>query len=116
MERKEEAIEFLNSMENIVLKFKDGLEFVKSQNAVVSEKKVVEINDFEKIIYLDLSNNNLLGLPRGLSSLSNLEVVILDNNHFSKPTRVLRGLKNLRVLSMKNNSLSYLPKGLTIMT
>ena len=116
MEKKEEAIEFLNSMENIVLKFKNGLEFVKSNNIVASEKKVVITNDLKEIVYLDLSDNNLLGLPKGISKLCNLEVVILDNNHFSKPTRVLRGLKNLRILSMKNNSLSYLPKGLTIMT
>lgn len=116
MERKEEAIEFLNSMDNMVVKFKSGLKFVKNHGEVVGEKETIKMEDLENIIYLDLSNNNLMGLPSGLSTLENLEVVILDNNHFSKPTRVLRGLKKLKLLSMKNNSLSYLPTDLTIMT
>lgn len=112
----EKVVDFLNNVENITVKLTDGAEFVKLDDRVTSVKKKIVESDITSITYLDLSNNNLLGLPDCVGELINLEVVILDNNHFTKPTRVLRGMKKLRVLSMRNNNLTYLPTNLTIHT
>jgi hypothetical protein len=74
----------------------------------------------ERIIYLHLSDNNLIFWPQTLSFLTNLKALNLSNNHFflpisslSDPLTMLALEEPLDEQDLRNNHLSCLPANIT---
>jgi hypothetical protein len=58
---------------------------------------------------LEITNNYLTKLPKGIERLSSLERLILDQNHLIKLSKRVFALKNLSMISLNRNRLQTLP-------
>lgn len=65
-----------------------------------------EIRHLLKLNYLDLSDNNLTGLPAELGQLNNLEVLDVSNNKLTGLPLELGNLTQLRILDLTGNPYS----------
>lgn len=65
-----------------------------------------EIRLLTNLKELNMSNNNLTGIPAEVGQLSKLEVINLSNNPFTGLPHELGNLKNLRVLDLRGTNYS----------
>ncbi|WRX11577.1 Leucine-rich repeat - like 10, partial [Theobroma cacao] len=77
-----------------------------AENNFVGERLEIDISNydfFNSLFHIDLSNSNLFDkLPRWISNLSNLENLVLSNNHFEDLIGMkLCNLDGLRVLDLR---------------
>jgi hypothetical protein len=69
-----------------------------------------EITLLTKLVYLDVSENNISQLPESFVNLQALEYLDLRNNKIKKLPSSLGGLPNLRQLLVVGNPITSIPK------
>jgi len=66
--------------------------------------------EFDKLLILDLSDEELHDIPKEVFRCSNLEHLILINNNITKIPKEISKLTKLRLLSLSDNDISYIPR------
>ncbi|PVZ98071.1 hypothetical protein BB558_005934 [Smittium angustum] len=69
-----------------------------------------------KLLYLDLSFNELSDLPESISVLSNLQELSLKENHFHEIPVSIKYLTQLRKLNLSKNKIEYICYEITFLT
>jgi Leucine-rich repeat (LRR) protein len=70
-----------------------------------------EIEKFQSLITLELSNNQLIQLPHGISSLKNLKYLFLKNNSLDDLSlpKEFEQLKQLEIINLGGNRFKQFP-------
>lgn len=107
---------FLYSLFKVEDKLKINLENVKHENIILIcnlFSKITEIpkqiNFFNCLQMIFLSNNEIKKIPKQLFELINLKTLNLSNNKIKKVQKKLYLLTNLEVLNLSNNNLTKFP-------
>lgn len=85
---------------------RSALERLDLSNNRLSGAPQAEIRHLQKLKYLDLSGNNLTGLPAELGQLKNLETLNVANNKLTGLPLELGNLTQLRVFDISGNAYS----------
>lgn len=64
----------------------------------------------ESLEILDLSKNQLSGLPAGFGKLSKLKIIFLSDNLFTELPTVLSDCKQLEMIGFKSNQIQHVPE------
>jgi Leucine-rich repeat (LRR) protein len=99
----------------VTLKFMKNLKEVSFEN-VILDSLPKEILKVKTLTFLYLSNTNTHYLSRHCERLSNLEVLILENNPIAKLPNEIYMAHKLRFLSLRNNKLTKLPETISALT
>lgn len=99
----------------LVTLFQFGVVYSQSTDGQLLKNEYTSIEealkDPEKVVRLNLSNQSLAELPKGLSKFKNLEYLSLRNDHLTTLSSEIGSLKKLKVLDLGGNDFSILPKG-----
>jgi Leucine-rich repeat (LRR) protein len=71
-------------------------------------KEILELK--ETLEVLDLSDNQLSELPKGISMLKNLKIIFFANNNFKTFPRILASLPSLTMIGFKSNVIDFVPE------
>jgi Leucine-rich repeat (LRR) protein len=77
---------------------------ISGASALAGQSKSASLQGTPELRTLDVSNNQLSGLPVNIGQLRNLEILKIGNNLFGGAIPPLRTLLNLRVLEAQNNT------------
>ena len=67
------------------------------------------IGDLKELLVLNVSNNQLVGLPTSIQKLNRLGMLYLDGNNLTELPAGIGDLKELLMLKVSNNQLVGLP-------
>lgn len=90
-----------------IKKFKNLRKLVISNTLI--DAFPLEVCELERLEYLDLSNNKIKEIPKGIRKLQSLLTLNLEGNSISTIPEELCSLKNLSVLNLSNNKIRCLP-------
>jgi Leucine-rich repeat (LRR) protein len=82
----------------------------------LSDNNLVRLREIKEIKYLDrldLSHNQLSGIPMGINHMDNVTYLNLANNQFEIMSPLIFEMKKLTELRMEGNQLEPIPDGIT---
>lgn len=85
-----------------------NLEELNVANNQITGAIQAEIRHLQKLKILNLSNNQMTGLPAEIGQLKNLEILDVSNNELTGLPYELGNLKNLKTLNISGNNYSEL--------
>ncbi len=84
-----------------------NLRVLKINNNILEGSLIGEVRQMSKLETLDVSNNNMTGMPAEIGQLSNLETLNYSNNKITGLPNELSNLKNnLKTFNLTGNPLS----------
>ena len=104
-----------NSRSNVLRVFRNlGVRNMNETYLDLSERNLIllpkEIGNFKNLKELNLDRNNLRSLPEEIGKLKNLERLDLNYNNLTSLPKKIGNLKNLKKLNLGSNNLRSLPE------